>query len=154
MIAQAGLQLSDVRAELGGRTLGDVLLTPTRIYARDCLALIEAGGVRAFSHITGGGLAGNLARVLPASLDAEVQRNSWSPLPIFQLLASQGGISRNDAELAFNLGVGMVAIVAPDSVPSALSLLAARGVPSWVLGQLRPGRGQVRMTGDYVDCGF
>ena len=82
-------ELSDTPAELAGRTLGEELLTPTRIYAQDCLRLIADGGVHAFSHITGGGLAGNLVRVLPAGLDAVVDRSTWSPLPIFQLLAAR-----------------------------------------------------------------
>ena len=79
VLASAGLRLAQAPAELGGRTLGEELLTPTRIYAQDCLRLIAAGGVRAFSHITGGGLAGNLVRVLPAGLDAQVHRSSWTP---------------------------------------------------------------------------
>lgn len=154
VMAAAGLQLSDTPAELGGRTLGAELLTPTRIYAQDCLALIEAGGVRAFSHITGGGLAGNLVRVLPAHLDAVVDRSSWSPLPIFQFLAAMANIDRTALEPAFNLGVGMVAVLAPEQVDAALALLAARGVPAWVLGQLQAGSGRVQMAGDYADCNF
>lgn len=154
VIAQAGLALSDTPAGLDGRTLGDELLTPTRIYAQDCLRLIEAGGVRAFSHITGGGLAGNLVRVLPPHLDAVVERRSWSPLPIFQLLADRGGIPRDDLEPAFNLGVGMIAVVAPEQVDAALRLLNGRGVASWVAGHVESGRGQVRLIGDYADCDF
>ena len=154
VMAQAGLQLSDSPGELGGRTLGDELLTPTRIYAQDCLRLIADGGVRAFSHITGGGLAGNLVRVLPGHLDAVVHRSTWSPLPIFQLLAASGGISRDDLEPAFNLGVGMIAIVSTDTAEQALTTLAARGVPSWRLGTMQLGTGQVQMVGDYTDCGF
>ncbi|HEX2904098.1 MAG TPA: phosphoribosylformylglycinamidine cyclo-ligase [Jatrophihabitans sp.] len=154
IIASAGLALAETPAELGGRTLGDELLTPTRIYAQDCLALIEAGGVRAFSHITGGGLAGNLVRVLPPHLDAVVDRSTWTPLPVFQLLAARGGVARAELEPAFNLGVGMVAVLAPSVVDDALATLASRGVPSWVLGRMQPGTGSVQLSGDYADCSF
>jgi phosphoribosylformylglycinamidine cyclo-ligase len=154
VLAHAGLELSDAPSELGGRTLGTELLTPTRIYARDCLRLIGAGGVRAFSHITGGGLAANLARVLPPTLDALVQRSSWSPPAIFQLLAERGRLDRVSMEQAFNLGVGMIAVVAPEAEPAARALLSDRGVPCWRLGTVAAGTGQVQMIGDYADCAW
>jgi phosphoribosylformylglycinamidine cyclo-ligase len=154
VIARAGLELADRPQELAGRTLGDELLTPTRIYAQDCLQLIRDGGVHAFSHITGGGLAANLMRVLPAHLDAVVDRSSWSPLPIFQLLARAGDIPRNELELAFNLGVGMIAVVSPDAAAAAEQTLIARGIPSWRVGQVVDGSGQVELVGDYADCVF
>ena len=161
VLATAGLDLADRPAELAGRTLGEELLTPTRIYARDCLRLIAdggPGGVHAFSHITGGGLAANLARVLPVGLVARVDRSSWSPLPIFGVLARAGGIDRAELEAAFNLGVGMVAVVSAGYAEAALQLLAAAGVPAWRLGELDlaeaggtgpTSHGQVRMSGDY-----
>jgi phosphoribosylformylglycinamidine cyclo-ligase len=154
VVARAGLELSDTPAELGGRTLGEELLTPTRIYAQDCLALIAAGGVHAFSHITGGGLAGNLVRVLPPQLDAVIDRSSWSPQPIFGLLARHGGLGRAELEPAFNLGVGMIAVLEPAAVPGALAALASRGIPSWQLGTIEAGSGQVRLAGDYAGCDF
>jgi len=149
-----GLRLAQEPAELAGRTLGEELLTPTRIYAQDCLRLIAAGGVRAFSHITGGGLAGNLVRVLPAGLDAQVHRSSWTPAPIFQLLARTGGLDRATCEQTFNLGVGMVAVLAPEAEPAAQALLADAGVPCWRLGTISSGSGQVQMIGDYADCSW
>ena len=124
-------------AELGGRTLGDELLTPTRIYARDCLALAADGAVHAFAHITGGGLAGNLARVLPAGLHADVDRATWAPQPIFELVRAAGNVSRAELELTFNLGVGMVAVVPADRAADAVTLLTARGVPAWQIGRVR-----------------
>lgn len=157
VLGTAGLALSDTPEELTGRTLGDELLTPTRIYAQDCLALLAEDGVRgvhAFSHITGGGLAGNLVRVLPAGLDAVVDRSTWSPQPIFQLLARAGGVARDQLEPAFNLGVGMVAVVPASHADSALAELARRDVPSWRLGEVREGSGQVVLTGEYAHCGF
>jgi phosphoribosylformylglycinamidine cyclo-ligase len=154
VLEASGLRLAQEPAELAGRTLGEELLTPTRIYARDCLRLIAAGGVRAFSHITGGGLAGNLVRVLPAGLDAQVHRSTWTPAPIFQLLARAGGLDRATCEQTFNLGVGMVAVLAPEAEPAAQALLADAGVPCWRLGTISSGSGQVRMIGDYADCSW
>ena len=150
VLARTGMQLSDAPPELGGRTLGAELLTPTRIYAQDCLELIAAGGVRVFSHITGGGLAGNLARVLPPTLDALVQRSSWSPPPIFQLLAGRGELDRDSMEQAFNLGVGMIAVLEPEAELAARALLSDRGVPCWRLGVVAAGSGRVQLIGDYA----
>jgi len=165
VLAGSGLALSETPAELAGRTLGDELLEPTRIYAQDCLRLIADGGVtgvHAFSHITGGGLAGNLQRVLPPGLQAHVDRASWSPLPIFQILARAGGLGRAELEPAFNLGVGMVAVVAAGYADAALQLLTARGLSAWRLGDIRhtandTGSGsqeRVRLTGDYAASSF
>jgi phosphoribosylformylglycinamidine cyclo-ligase len=117
-----------------GRTLGDELLTPTRIYARDCLALIDAVEVHAMSHITGGGLANNLARVIPDSCQVRIDRSTWRPAPIFGLLKQLGDISQSDLEATFNMGIGMAAVLAPDSVDDAVRLLAERGLQAWVCG--------------------
>jgi phosphoribosylformylglycinamidine cyclo-ligase len=125
-----------------GRTLGDELLTPTRIYARDCLALIEAVEVHAMSHITGGGLASNLARVIPGSCHVRIDRTTWRPAPIFDLIRKLGEISQPDLEATFNMGVGMVAVLPPDSVDEAVRLLAGRGLRAWVCGSVTsPGAG-------------
>src|SRR5436309_8978353 len=121
----------DSSAELG-QPLGDVLLTPTRIYAKDCLALAATTQVRAFAHVTGGGLTANLRRVLPAGLDAAVDRGTWTPQPVFDLIASRGGVAPAEMERTFNLGVGMVAVVAPEAADASLALLAGRGVDSWI----------------------
>ncbi|MGV8978943.1 MAG: phosphoribosylformylglycinamidine cyclo-ligase [Cellulomonas sp.] len=120
-----------------GRTLGEELLTPTRVYASDCLALVEraAGGVHAFSHVTGGGLAANVARVLPAGLVAEVDRSSWTLPPVFALVQELGSVPWSDLESTLNLGVGMVAIVAPEAVDGVLAHCAELGLPAWVLGR-------------------
>ncbi len=153
---QAGMALDATPELLGGRSLGDELLVPTRIYALDCLALAADCGARTFAHITGGGLAGNLARVVPPGLEAVVDRATWSPQPIFELVRGAGALSRADLELAFNLGVGMVAVVPADRVQDALALLEARDVPAWVLGEVRPcvdgstGAGAVAMQAEYA----
>ena len=135
LLDRAGWALDRDVHELG-RSLGDELLEPTRIYARDCLALIEAVGVHAFSHITGGGLASNLARVLPAHLTATVDRASWSPAPIFGLVGEIGGVARDDLEATLNMGVGMVAIVAATDADRTVQLVADRGVPAWIAGRV------------------
>ena len=150
LFERAGLQLDATPDLLGGRTLVDELLEPTRIYAQDCLALAADAAAHAFAHITGGGLAGNLVRVLPDHLDAVVDRSTWAPQPIFELIAAAGPVGREQLELTFNLGVGMISAVPPGRADAALALLAARGVPAWRLGEIVEGSATVRMTGDYA----
>jgi phosphoribosylformylglycinamidine cyclo-ligase len=149
LLEQAGLDLHSQPEALGGRTLADELLEPTRIYALDCLALAAETGAHAFAHITGGGLAGNLARVLPPDVDAVIDRSTWAPQPIFGLVADLGGVARADLEETFNLGVGMVAVVPADCGEAALTLAAARGVPAWELGEVVAGTGSVAVRGHY-----
>jgi phosphoribosylformylglycinamidine cyclo-ligase len=130
-----------------GRPLGEELLTPSRIYARDCLALAASCDVHAFAHVTGGGLAANLSRVLPPGADATVDRGTWRPPPVFGLLASRGRVAAAEMERVFNMGVGMVAVVGPEAVGRALTLLASAGVPAWVAGQISPGTGNASLSG-------
>ena len=119
-----------------GRPLGEVLLTPTRIYARDCLALAETGDAHAFAHVTGGGLTANLSRVLPAGVEPRIDRASWTPEPIFDLIAARGGVAPEEMERTFNLGVGMVAVVAAAAAERSVALLADRGVDAWIAGDV------------------
>ena len=118
-----------------GRTLGEEMLEPTRIYALDCLALADAVDVHAMSHITGGGLAANIARVLPAGVGALLDRDSWVLPPVFAVL-SDLGVVQEELERTFNVGVGMAVVLPGHDVPAALALLADRGVPAWVLGHV------------------
>jgi phosphoribosylformylglycinamidine cyclo-ligase len=150
LLGPEGIGLDATPELLGGRTLGDEVLTPTRIYARDCLALAAECGARGFAHVTGGGLAANLARVLPPDLDAVLERSTWAPQPIFELIARAGSIARDQLELTFNLGVGMVAVVPVGQAADALTLAQARGLSAWPLGELRPGTGTAQMAGDYL----
>jgi phosphoribosylformylglycinamidine cyclo-ligase len=145
----AGLDLAAQPPGLD-RPLGEELLTPTRIYARDCLALAAETRVRAFAHVTGGGLAANLARVLPPHADAVLDRGTWRPAPIFGLLASRGGVPDQEMERVFNMGVGMVAIVAAADADRALALLAGRDVPAWIIGTVTSGTGTARLTGQHA----
>ncbi len=119
-----------------GRTVGEELLEPTRLYAKACLDLAAdpACGVHAFSHVTGGGLAANLARVLPRELVATVDRSTWQPAPVFAMVARLGGVPRADLERTLNLGVGMVAVVAPDAVETTMRRLTEAGQQAWVAG--------------------
>lgn len=120
-----------------GRTLGEELLEPTRIYAKDCLAVAAETEVRTFCHVTGGGLAANLARVIPDGLVAELDRSSWTPGPIFGMIAQRGRIEPAEMEKTFNMGVGMVAVVAPEDVDRALAVLTARHIDCWTLGTVK-----------------
>jgi phosphoribosylformylglycinamidine cyclo-ligase len=121
-----------------GRTLGEELLEPTRIYSLDCLALASAQRehLHAFSHITGGGIGENLGRVIPAGLTATVDRSTWTPAPVFGLVGEVGSVAREDLERTFNQGIGMVAVVAPEAADATVRLLTDRGVPAWVCGQV------------------
>ncbi|GAA1167176.1 Phosphoribosylformylglycinamidine cyclo-ligase [Corynebacterium glaucum] len=136
LLERAGLPLDGHIEELG-RTLGDELLEPTRIYALDCLELSAECDVRTFCHVTGGGLAGNMERVIPEGLVAEMHRATWTPGQIFRTIRSIGQVPDEEMEKTFNMGVGMVAVVSPADRDRALAILAARHIDSWVLGEVR-----------------
>jgi phosphoribosylformylglycinamidine cyclo-ligase len=135
VLAGAGWSLDRHVDELG-RTIGEELLVPTRIYSRDCLALIGAVEVHAMSHVTGGGLANNLARVVPDSCHVTVDRGTWSPAPVFGLVQGLGDVSQPDLEATLNQGVGMVALLPEAAVAAAIELLAGRGLRAWVCGSV------------------
>ncbi|TVL92565.1 phosphoribosylformylglycinamidine cyclo-ligase [Streptomyces sp. SAJ15] len=150
---RAGWALDREVPELG-RTLGEELLEPTRIYSLDCLALLRTAEVHGFSHITGGGLANNLARVIPDHLHASVDRSSWTPGAIFDLVGTAGSVERLELEKTLNMGVGMVAVVPEQSVDVALTALADRDVDAWVCGEVTERTdahtAAVTLTGDYA----
>lgn len=144
-----------------GRTLGEELLEPTRIYTADCLDLIEAfpvngedgqtgTGIRGFSHVTGGGLAANLARVLPQGTVGVVDRASWSIPAIFRLIGELGSVPQADLERTLNLGVGMIAVVDPSVADAAVERLNARGMKSWILGTVQKDDGTYASNEDYI----
>lgn len=136
-----------------GRTVGEELLEPTRIYSLDCLALARAQRERlhALSHITGGGLAENVARVIPSHLSATIDRSTWTPPPVFALIGELGGVLRADLEGTFNQGVGMVAVVDQGVADESVRLLAERGVGAWICGtvQARADGPSVTVVGDH-----
>ncbi len=137
LLHDGGPGLYAVLPELG-RSIGEELLEPTRIYTGACLELARSDiPVHAFSHITGGGLAANAARVLPQGLAVDIDRGTWQPAPVFGVIASIGGVARSEMEKTFNMGIGMIAVVGADSGSRAVDLLMARGVPAWVCGAVR-----------------
>ncbi|MGJ5591009.1 phosphoribosylformylglycinamidine cyclo-ligase [Micrococcus lylae] len=178
VVNAAGWNLDRHVDELGC-TLGEELLEPTRIYTGACLELVESlngkgGGedlpVRGFSHVTGGGLAANLARVLPQGLMATVDRGTWSLPAIFRLVGDLGRVPQADLERTLNLGVGMVAVVAPEAAETAITQLSGAGMDAWAMGTVGEvtdaagGAGEdfvqgakgvdggaVLLTGDYAD---
>ena len=150
VLDRAGWQLDRQVPELG-RTIGAELLEPTRIYALACLALARSTDVdvHAFAHVTGGGLGANLARVLPDSVSARVERGTWSPPPVFSLLGSLGRIEQGELERTLNMGVGMLAVVAADDADAAVRLLGQHGVTAWTAGHIVSGGGTVDLIGEY-----
>ena len=136
LLEDAGLPLDGVVEELD-RPLGEELLEPTRIYALDCVELIQECETHTFCHVTGGGLVGNMERVIPDGLVAEMDRASWTPNPIFRLIAELGSVSDAEMEKTFNMGVGMVTVVSADEADRAQALLTARHVDCWTLGRVR-----------------
>jgi phosphoribosylformylglycinamidine cyclo-ligase len=151
LLGAARMRLETVIDDFGSqRTLGEELLTPTRIYAKDCLDLMTETDLRALAHVTGGGVAGNLVRVLPDNVDAVVDRSTWNPQPIFDLVQSKGRIEQSEMESTFNMGVGMLAIVAQSDTDRALAFLRGRNVDTWVAGEIIDGAGDVRLIGSYT----
>lgn len=135
VVAQAGWAL-DREVPDFGRTLGEELLTPTRVYAADLLALVRTDGldVHALSHVTGGGLAANLARVLPAGLSARIDRATWTPPAVFSTIGALGRVPRADLERTLNMGVGFVALLPADQADRAVEVARTRGLSAWVAG--------------------
>ena len=146
VIEHAGWDLEREVPEFG-RALGQELLEPTRLYTRVCLAMLETlsspaapGPIHALSHITGGGLAANVARVLPAGLIADVDRASWTVPPVFSTVRELGSVPWEDLEGTLNLGVGMVAVVDPSAVDAILRVAEGSDIPAWVLGEVHEAR--------------
>mgnify|MGYP001401758486 CR=1 FL=1 len=137
VIAAAGWSLDRHVADFG-HTLGEELLTPTRVYAADLLALIRTPGIdiHALSHVTGGGLAANLARVLPQGVFARVDRASWSPPAVFRTIGELGRVPALDLERTLNMGVGFVAVLPAAQSGAAIAVCRSRGIAAWLLGEV------------------
>ncbi|HXF65671.1 MAG TPA: phosphoribosylformylglycinamidine cyclo-ligase [Burkholderiales bacterium] len=133
IIAVKGVDLS---ARLRGRTLAELILEPTRIYAKPVLKLLRAVRVKALAHITGGGLPGNVPRILPAPLAARIERAAWPMPPLFRWLQQQGNIADEELLRVFNCGIGMVAIVAARDAAAAARTLEAAGEAVWRIGRI------------------
>lgn len=128
--------LTSPREELGGKPLGEVLLTPTKIYVKPILALLESVKVRAISHITGGGFYENIPRSIPEGFGAEIVKSSVKVLPIFDLIAKTGNIPERDMFNTFNMGVGMSVVVAKEDADKAIEILKANGEDAYVIGKI------------------
>ena len=124
------------REELGGKSIGETLLTPTKIYVKPVLALLEQVKVKGISHITGGGFYENIPRSIPDGLGAVIERNAVRVLPIFDLIAKEGNISERDMFNTFNMGVGMSIVVAREDAEKAVEILKANGEDAYVIGKI------------------
>ncbi len=127
---------------LGGRSLADALLEPTRIYAKDVLGLLQKVNVKAIAHITGGGLPGNVPRSLPDGTRAVLDERRWPRHPLFDLIEREGQVPHDEMYRTFNMGIGLVLVVAPGESQAAVGLLAARGVDAWMVGGIEKGAGE------------
>ncbi len=134
--------LSDRPVELSGRTIGEALLEPTRIYARDVLALLDEVPVKAIAHITGGGLPGNVPRNLPDGTRAVVRAGAWDVPAIFGLIEREGAVAPDEMYRTFNMGLGLVLVLPASSAEAARAVLARRGLASWVVGAVEAGSGE------------
>ncbi len=127
---------------LGGQTLGEALLEPTRIYARDVLALLEKVPVKAIAHVTGGGLPGNVPRNLPDGTRALLEERRWPRPAVFDLVEREGRVPHQEMIRTFNMGLGLTLILAPAEVEAAREILRARGLESWLVGSVERGSGE------------
>ncbi|HWR86669.1 MAG TPA: phosphoribosylformylglycinamidine cyclo-ligase [Rhodoglobus sp.] len=164
ILTQRGVGYGTYSEEFGG-VVGEVLLEPTRLYTAPLLRAIDLGGVHALSHVTGGGIAANLARVLPTGAWVELDRGTWSPDPVFRILADMAGSTLESAEGTWNLGIGMLAVVEADHASAIADALSAEGIRTWGAGRVSTGArdldgfvsgakgvdgGAVRLTGRYA----
>ena len=127
----------DLGADFHGRSLGEALLAPTRIYVKPLLRLMQAMPVKGMAHITGGGLLENIPRVLPTEVAAVIDKTNWTMPPVFGWLQQQGGVDDREMHRVFNCGVGMAVIVAKGDSEAALKLLAEAGETAWRIGEIR-----------------
>jgi phosphoribosylformylglycinamidine cyclo-ligase len=135
-----------LESDLEGRMLGDALLEPTRIYVKPLLALLQQETVHAIAHITGGGLPGNVVRALPAGVRAVIERDSWTPPPVFQWLQRAGNIADREMFRTFNCGVGMVLVVDADAATRVIDILQEQGEQAWLLGTVEAHDGDERVV--------
>jgi len=132
--------------ELGGRSIGETLLTPTKIYVKPVLALLEQVRVKGISHITGGGFYENIPRSIPEGLGARIERSRIKVLPIFDLLAAKGGISERDMFNTFNMGVGMSIVVSAADADKALRILEEQGEQPYIIGEIETSEESIRIV--------
>lgn len=136
LVTDKGFNYADPCPFAAGQTLGEALLTPTRIYVKSVLPAVRAGQVKALAHITGGGLVENMPRVLPDNLTAEIDAGSWSLPPVFHWLMDQGSITPEEMTRTFNCGIGMVAVVSPENAAAARAAFEAAGETVFEIGKI------------------
>ena len=139
-----GLSVDDPFPEEEG-SVADVLLRVHKSYLRALMPVIERGGVRGLAHITGGGLTDNVPRVLPKEVDARFDRSSWEVPAVFRVLQREGGVDPLEMFRAFNMGVGMVAVVPASDADSVVAELNGAGETAWIAGEIVPGEGKTRL---------
>ena len=144
--ACGGFDSPAMRADFDGRSLADALIAPTRIYVKPVLGLLDSVPVHALAHITGGGLVGNVPRVLPGSLQAVLHRDAWQMPPVFGWLQSEGRIADDEMHRVFNCGIGMVIVLPAEFEQQALSRLLEAGELAWRIGEVVERREQAPQT--------
>ncbi|MGO4536418.1 phosphoribosylformylglycinamidine cyclo-ligase [Leifsonia sp. 2MCAF36] len=169
ILAARGIGFTDHADEFGG-VVGEALLEPTRLYTAPLLRVLQdaslGGAIHSLSHVTGGGIAANLARVLPVGSWVEVDRTTWSPTPVFRILSDLAGSTLESSEGTWNLGIGMFAVVAAESADAVAAAITADGIPTWRAGTVSTSSrdltgfeqgakgvdgGAVRLVGRYAD---
>lgn len=141
IVSDSGLKYTDTVEEFGGRRLGDVLLTPTRIYVRQVLDVIRNCDVHAICHITGGGFDENIPRVLHDGQGVEIKEGSWEILPVFRFLEKRGGVPHREMFNIFNMGIGMIVVLPAAETPKAIEILENHGEKATVIGRVVEGQG-------------
>ncbi|RUT45394.1 phosphoribosylformylglycinamidine cyclo-ligase [Paenibacillus anaericanus] len=147
LLEDAGYDLHDKLPELGNEVLGEVLLTPTKLYVKPVLSLLEQVKVKGMAHITGGGFIENIPRMLPDGVNVNIDYGTWPILPIFSLLQEKGNVSNRDMFTTFNMGIGMVIVVGEDQAKSSLEALRAAGETPYVIGRVTEGNREVTFAG-------
>ena len=140
-----GVDLNSPMPGGGGATVAETILAPSILYTPAIVALLERMRPHGMAHITGGGLGGNIARILPRGCEAVIETASWEPPPVFAFVAEAGGIDRDEMFAVFNMGVGFVVVTAADLVDGAVASLVASGREAGVIGAVVPGDRTVRI---------
>jgi phosphoribosylformylglycinamidine cyclo-ligase len=144
LFEKAGYGVDDILTELGGPTLGEVLLTPTRIYAKAVLALCRDIDIRGMAHITGGGITENTPRILPRGMQAVIRKGTWDIPPIFKLLQKKAGADETEMYRAFNMGIGMILAVPKKDVERVIKKAVKIGEKVFLIGEIVKGRAGVK----------
>jgi phosphoribosylformylglycinamidine cyclo-ligase len=146
VVEKSGLSLEAPAPFAAGKSLGEALLVPTRLYVRSCLEAIQTGGVKGLAHITGGGITDNLPRCLPDGLDAEVDLTAIAVLPVFQWLTKEAGIAESEMLRTFNCGIGMVAVADEANAGHVIDAFQEAGQPAGRIGKLMHGTGEAKVV--------